>query len=144
MAIDIEKITFAMGEAWITRDVQKLLSYYAEDSVYEDIPLKITKRGQEEIGNLVDDFFNAFPDAKIEVKSVFFSLDRACVEATMTGTHSANSFPPDLPATGRVVTSRIVSIEEFKGDKVIRHADYYDLAIFLRQLDALPETKWID
>jgi steroid delta-isomerase-like uncharacterized protein len=143
MSIDIQKITLDMGEAWFTHDTQKLLSYYADDSIYEDVPLNLVKKGKEEIANFIDDFFTAFPDIKGEVKSVFFSADRACVEAIMTGTHSDNSFPPDLPATGRVVSSRIVSIEEFRQDKVVRHADYYDLYAFLRQLGVLPESKWM-
>ncbi len=143
MAIDIEKIIIDMGEAWITHDTQKLLSHYADDCIFEDVPLNIVKKGKKEIANFINDFFTAFPDFKVEIKTTFFAVDHACVEGIMTGTHSDNGFPPDLPATRRVVSSRIVTIEEFREDEVIRHADYYDLYAFLRQLGVLPESKWM-
>jgi steroid delta-isomerase-like uncharacterized protein len=59
-----------------------------------------------------------------------------CVEWVMRGTHKGNL--PRMPATGRCVEVRGASAFEFRGDKIRRSTDYWDMATLLKQLGFMP------
>ncbi len=54
----------------------------------------------------------------------------------MTGTHTGDL--PDLPATGKSFSIRGATIAEVSAGRIVRAADYWDLATFLRQLGVMP------
>jgi uncharacterized protein (TIGR02246 family) len=49
MAIDIEKLYQDYGEAWASYDLDKILNFYTDDCVYEDLPSKTTCRSKNEL-----------------------------------------------------------------------------------------------
>jgi len=61
------------------------------------------------------------------------------MEWTMSGTHKGDF--PGLPATGKRFSSiRGATIVELKDGKIIRCSDYWDAAIFMRQVGLLAPT----
>jgi len=116
--------------AWNSHDVNKILSFFTDDAVYEDVPLGMIARGKKEITTFVNNAFVDFPDFKIEVK--------AAGEWVMSGTFTHSSIP-SMPATGKTFSIRGASITEYRNGKIIRNADYYNAADFMQQVGLMPK-----
>ena len=118
--------------AWNSHDTEKMVSFFTDDSVYEDLGIGKIKRGKEELRAFINGFFATFPDHNFEVKSSFISGDWYCAEWVWSGTHKGDI--PGLPATGKRFSIRGVSVGELKEGKIKRNSDYYNLMDFLKQI----------
>lgn len=139
MANDAERWAKEEATAWCSGDVEKILSFYTDDCVYEDFALGKVCRGMGELRPFISDAYTAFPDFKVELKSCFTSGDRVCMESVFSGTHRGN-IPGLPPPTGRAFSVRCAHICELREGKAFRVADYYDMASMLRQLGVLPSS----
>jgi len=117
---------------WDSRDVEKILTQYTDDCVWEDLALGRVLSGKDEIRSFLNEWFTAFPDTTIEGKFFFASGSHGCSEWVMSGTHSGTFL--DLPATGKSFSLRVASVIELSEGKVKRVTDYYDMTILLKQL----------
>jgi steroid delta-isomerase-like uncharacterized protein len=113
-------------------DIDKMLSYFADDCVYENIPRGQTYRGKDAVKAWAKASFDAIPDFKLEVTSVFASGDWLACEWVMTGTQSGVT--PDLPGTGKSFNVRGSSVVQLKDGKIWRNTDYWDMLTFVRQI----------
>ena len=136
MAIDIEQWDKDYLAAWNTRDLDTILSFFADDCINEDVVVGKINNGKEELRAFLKDLYAGFPDLRLEKKSFFASGDRACTEWIMSGTHSGNW--SSLPATGKSFSIRGVSVIELSESKVKRQTDYYDGASLMLQLGLIP------
>ena len=136
MASELEKLQGGMGEAWDSHDVEKIVSFYTDDCLYEDLAVGAEKRGKKEVIEFIREFFVGFPDVKITITGTFFSNDRVCLEWVMAGTHSGNL--PGMPATGKTISVRGAGVQEIEENRVCRQSDYYNMATLLQQLGVLP------
>jgi steroid delta-isomerase-like uncharacterized protein len=118
--------------AWNSHDTEKIVSFYTDDIVYEDVALGQIKRGKEELRALDNYYFAAFPDVNFEVKSSFISGDWSASEWVMSGTHKGDM--PGLPATGKRFSIRGTSVAELKEGKIKRISHYYNWMDFLQQI----------
>jgi steroid delta-isomerase-like uncharacterized protein len=109
-----------------------MASFFTEDCVYDNLARGQTYRGKDELKSWAKASFDAIPDFKIDLTSLFISVDLVACEWIMTGTLSGNS--PELPATGKSFSVRGATIAQLKDGKIQRNADYWDLATFLRQV----------
>jgi len=66
--------------AWNSHDINKILSFFTDDGIYEDVAHGITNHGKKEITGYLNTSFIDFPDLKIEVKTVFGTGDWIVVE----------------------------------------------------------------
>ncbi len=121
-----------VAAAWSSHDTEKVVSFYTDDVVYEDLAFGVIKRGEEVFRAFVNDTFAAFPDFKVEMKSFFISGDWYGSEWVMSGTHKGDI--PGLPATGKRFSVRGASVGELKEGKMKRNSDYYNLMDFLKQI----------
>jgi len=137
---DIEQWVKGEDEAWNSHDVDKVLSFYSDDCVYEDLAAQKINHGTDEIRTFLVNAFKGFPDSKIETKSFFVSGDHVCAEFVWSGTYLAD-IPGLPPATGKSLSIRGVHIIELRGNKAISITDYYDGASMMRQLGFLPTTS---
>jgi steroid delta-isomerase-like uncharacterized protein len=119
-----------------SHDVDKVTSFFTEDSVYEDIGAGNISCGKEEIRTYVRSMFDWSLDAKFESKLFFGAGNWVANEWIMSGTHSGGT--PEMPATGKTFSVRGVSIAEIRDNKIIRYTDYWNLASFLQQVGVLP------
>lgn len=122
--------------AWSSHDTDRVVSLFTDDCVYEDIPLGAVNRGKEELKAFADLFFHASPDLKVEVASRFVAGNSAAIEWTMSGTHEKDL--PGMPATGKRYSFRGATVIEFNDCKIKRNSDYWDLAMFMKQLGFIP------
>ncbi len=121
--------------AWLAHDTEAVVSFFAEDCVYEDVALGALNRGKSEVRAFVQATLAAIPDFTIQPKSVFATVDRLASEWTMTGTQTGDF--PGLPATGKSFSVPVASIMEFQNGKIHRNTDYWNLASFLQQVGAM-------
>ena len=135
MDTDVEKLYRKYIAAWLARDIEAVVSFFVEDCIYEDVALGALNRGKSEVRTFVQATLTAIPDFKIELKSVFATVDRLASEWIMTGTQTGDL--PGFPATGKSFSVPVASIMEFQNGKIRRNTDYWNLASFLQQVGAM-------
>ena len=118
--------------AWNSHDTEKVVSFFTDGCVYEELGLGVIKHGKEELRAFINSFFATFPDTNFELKSSFISGNWYAAEWVWTGTHKGNM--PGLPATGKRFSIRGVSVGEFNEGKIKRNSDYYNKMDFLQQI----------
>ena len=121
--------------AWCGHRTDRVLGFFADDCVYENLARGAVYRGKEQLRAWVDATFLAIPDTVLELTSLFASGRWVGCEWVMTGTHTGDL--PGLPATGKKFSVRGATVTEVIGGKIVRNADYWDLATFLRQLGVM-------
>jgi len=137
MATDTEKMMNDYMAAWNSHDMERILSFFTDDLVYEDVALGKVIRGKKELKDFISSMLVDFPDFRFEVKSGFNTIDRSAGEWVMTGTF-AHSSTPGVLATGKSFSLRGASIMEFRGGKISRNTDYWNMASFLQQVGLMP------
>jgi steroid delta-isomerase-like uncharacterized protein len=137
MATDAEKKIKDELAAVNSHDVNKILPFFTDDCVYEDVALGLVSRGKKELNGFFNTVFVDLPDFKLEVKSVFGASDWVGFEWVMTGTFAHSSIP-GMPATGKKFSVRGASIRELRNGKVSRNSDYWNLASFMQQVGLMP------
>ena len=119
--------------AWNAQDTEKVVSFFTDDCVYEETAIGKITRGKEEIRVFLNRFFTVFPDTNFELTSNFISGNWYCAEWLWTATHKGNM--AGIPATGKRISIRGVSVGEFKEGKLKRNSEYYNLMDFMKQID---------
>ena len=122
------------NDAWNARDVDRIVSFWAEDGVMDDVPLGEAAIGIEAVRKGVEDWLTAFPDMVSEQEGRSISVDDAVAyEWRLSAT---NEGPSDgRPATGRRIEYRGIAVLEVNGDgKIVRHTDYRDTFTILEQM----------
>ena len=133
--IQTEKIFREYLATWNTHDLDKMVSFFTDDCVYENLARGQTYRGKDELKAWAKASFGAIPDFKLDVTSLFVSGDWVACEWVMTGTQT--SAVPGLPATGKSFSVRGSTVAQLKDGKILRNADYWDVMTFLRQLSVV-------
>jgi steroid delta-isomerase-like uncharacterized protein len=124
-----EKIINDYTEAWNSHDVDKIISFYTDDGVYEDMANGQVAQGKEKLRPVLTHTFFILPDNKVELKSVFTADDRAATEWLMTGTY---------PVTNKSCSVQGASIYQLRDGKISRYAVYYDMNLFMKQIGLTP------
>jgi steroid delta-isomerase-like uncharacterized protein len=135
MATDGVKIMKGMMDALNAQDYEKAASFFTDDLVYEDVPSGTVTHSTKEFINFARMVRADFPDRKWVMASAFSDGNKLATESVWSGTftHSSN---PELPATGKFVSIRVVSITELRKGKICKNTDYYDGLSFSKQLGA--------
>ena len=123
---------------WSAHDMDRLLSLFTDDAVYEDVTMGAVNRGPAQLRAFGEGFFGGFPDVTFELKSSFANGSSGGAEWIMRGTHTGDL--PGMPATRKRMEVSGASIFEFAGDKIRRCSDYWDMATFLKQLGLMPSA----
>ena len=129
---DAESLLKDYDRALSSGDLDKAMSFFTDDCVYEDIALGTVKHGKEEVKAFLKIVLNAFPDYRLEIVSSIISGDLAAIEWVMTGTHTGPIF--NVQVTGKSILIRGTSITELQDGKIRRNSDYYNLMTLLQQL----------
>ncbi|MEA1871996.1 MAG: ketosteroid isomerase-related protein [Chloroflexota bacterium] len=136
MVTDVEKMFDDFNAAWNSHDVEKIVTFFTDDGVHEDMATGAVYRGKEELKAFISSTFIFFPDWKAEVKSRFGAGDWSAREWIMSGTHGGDL--PGLPATGKKFSVRGASITKLHEGRIRRNTDYWNLASFLQQIGVMP------
>jgi steroid delta-isomerase-like uncharacterized protein len=135
-ADDQKRAIEAWATYWTAHDMDRLLPLFTEDLVYEDVAMGAVNHGAGELRAFGEGFFSGFPDVTFELTSACADGNRGGAEWIMRGTHKGDL--PGMPTTGRHVEVRGASAFEFRGDRIRRCSDYWDMATLLKQLGFMP------
>jgi steroid delta-isomerase-like uncharacterized protein len=124
--------------AWNSQDVERIVSFFTDDCLYEDVALKRIVRGKAELRTLLESVFSDIAGFKMEIKSVFSTERWGASEWTMVG-RFVHSSDPLLTATGKSFLVRGATVFELSDRKISRNTDYLDLTAFLRQVGLLSD-----
>lgn len=123
------------ADAWRRLDVDTLVADYAPDAVIDSPLAGGTTQGLDQIKQVFQTYFVAFPDLGMDIGEILIDGDRAAVQATYTGTDIGGFM--GMPPTGRHVTIPMVFLYEFKDGKIVRDRRMYDFTGLLIQVGTL-------
>ena len=120
-------------------DIDGFAAVLADDVVFE-APGGIRGEGKAACAEFFGGWFQAFPDAHVDVHDVHFIDDIAVEEGTFSGTHNGPLHSPtgDVPPTGRSVRVPYVHVLHYRDGK---HASFnlmFDRLLMLEQLGLIP------
>jgi predicted ester cyclase len=120
--------------SYAKRDLEGAIASYEDDAEVSDPTGKYV--GKLEILSQLESWKTAFPDAKTEVTNQITDGDRVATAFTFRGTHTgplAGSMGTIAP-TGRHVELQMELVSWFRGGKVHRARESFDLAGLMDQL----------
>jgi steroid delta-isomerase-like uncharacterized protein len=136
MADVIELWVADLLETWNSHDIERIASFYAPDYIGEDVGQAQKQHGPQERSRVLASYVHAFPDLHFSGESIIQD-NRVALVWSMTGTHHGTLMR--IPATGRRINVRGVSLLTIEDGKVIRGLTIWDTAGLLRALGLLPE-----
>jgi len=127
-------------EAAISGDTAQLHALLTDDVIASGPVIKAGSRGQ--LADQVARRLHAFTERKVAVAPLDVAGDRACVEWVATGVHTGpfhldRGDTPVVPATGRRVRIRAITVAEFDGDQIRSFRSYWDDVSLLSELGVL-------
>ena len=108
--------------AWSDMDLDKLMEFFAEDAVYENVALKPIHRGKDEIRQVLGEFLDMVE--KVEV-SVLRQIDSP--EGLVM-----NERVDRFLSGGRVAEAPCVGVYEVRDGKIGAWREYFDMETFVR------------
>jgi len=131
---------FAKGtDTFNAHDIDGFASVLADDVVYQ-APGGLSGQGKAACAQFYAAWFEAFPDAHVEVGSVHMTGDVIVEEGTFTGTHHGVLHSPagDIPPTGRLVTVDYIHVLRYRDGLHISFNLLFDRLLMLEQLGLMP------
>lgn len=122
------------------KDLDVIASYGASFSEWLDVPFDYTTRGERAIIDPWKGWFDIFPDATCEVRSLVAFGNHVVAQGTGRGTHRGvfNSPAGELPPSGKAMAVSFCDVYELRGDKILRADSYFDFYGLLNQLVDAP------
>lgn len=124
---------------WTDGDLSRIGEFYAED-FQADYPVTNWGSGLKGLEELATLQREAFPDYREQIDDLIDAGDRVVVLLTIKGTHLGAL--PNLPATGKSMKIRDVSIIQIENGKIVKQSgvsDYFtaynQLGVFDQQHD---------
>lgn len=111
--------------AWTRMDVDELMTYFADDAVYHNMPVE-PARGTDAIRKTINQFLGTWEATEWEILAMASAGN--VVFAERVDRIDSNGRHLDLPVTG---------VFEVEGEKITVWRDYFDIATYSRAL--LPE-----
>jgi len=141
MAMTVREAFDKGTETFNAHDIDGFTSVLADDVSYT-APGGMTGRGKTACAQFFAGWFEAFPDAHVQVHGLHIAGagDVAVEEGTFTGTHQGVLRGPagDVPPTGRPVAVDYIQVLRFRGGKHISFNLMFDRLLMLEQLGLLP------
>ena len=141
MATNLGRLLKEYYLAWNSHDAEKVSSFFTDDCVHEDVAVGAIFRGKNELKTGISPLFAAFPDFKLELKSILRDASRLAHERVISGTQAGALSGLGIPTTGKSFSIRGASITELRDGKMSRNTDYWNLATMLQQLGAMPVPR---
>ena len=117
---------------WQDHDFERTPEFVADSVTYSDPTLSKPVSGPREFAAFLRDTETAFPDFHVTLETVVAEDDVAMAEWTFRGTHEGPM--NGIPATGRPVAVRGMSIVRSKDGKIVDDRAYWDMADVRTQL----------
>jgi len=126
-------------DGWNQHDAGKVAALYAPDYEEEDIAAADKHRSPIAARATMVLYLRAFPDLRLEAENIVIEGNCAAMSWILIGTHRGTLM--NIPATGRAVKVRGVSMMTIADGKIKRTCRVWDLAGLLRTFGLLPELS---
>jgi len=137
-----------LGKRWIElfdkKDLQGLMTMYAENCVNAQPHLPQPIKGKKATEEDLNGFFKAFPDSKIVATQTVTSGDTLAMEWSYTGTQTGALVGPagTIPPSGKRVSIKGAEFIRFDSQGlIVDERGYFDLVSFMTQLGAMPQPS---
>jgi hypothetical protein len=122
-------------ETFNAHDIDGFAAVLANDVVFH-APGGMSGEGKAACAEFYGSWFDAFPDAHVEVHHLHIIDDVAVEEGTFTGTHNGILRSPmgDVPPTGRSVTLDYTQVLRFRDGMHVSFNLMFDRLLMLEQL----------
>jgi AcrR family transcriptional regulator len=119
----------ALVDAWNSHDVERICAFFHDDFENWQAPLP-TVRGLDAYRAHLAHWFDAWPDLRLEIVTLFADGDRVCLETSATGSASAAFFDADPSSNGEPGVNRALDVLELRDGRVWRERGYWDFSLF--------------
>ncbi len=125
--------TFSKGQ------MDKTLAMVSEKIEIHAYAFGMSFHGKSGFETFMQSFKSAFPDIRIEHKTILSQGNRVAVEFTAVGTHQGALQTPagPIPATGKTVTFTVAEFLEWEDGKLLSLHNYQDAGSILRQIGVM-------
>lgn len=123
-----------------SRQLGRSKSLYHPDYMFEG-PGSPGPMGYDTSLAYIQGFITAFPDLQFTLKTKMADGDNVAFIWTATGTHNGPMLTPTgatIPPTGKKGVVNGCTTYEFKGNKIVASATYWDMVSLLTQLGLMP------
>ncbi|HEX6966621.1 MAG TPA: ester cyclase [Gemmatimonadaceae bacterium] len=129
-------------EAFNTRHFDDAAAAVADDFEMRNMATGEIFRGPNGIKKALQQWADAFPDGKAEIRSVIADENGAVVEFMGHGTNTGPLATPagTLPATNRTADLPFCDVVTIRNGKIATTHEYLDMSTMLRQLGFMPEA----
>lgn len=138
---DLWAIAQRIDDAFHARDLDGIAAHWADDIVYEapGISLKgiAARRAAEQV------WLDAFPDARVSVRSHRIDGDNIIIESTVRGTHagSLNAGGMTIPPTGKTISGEYAVFLQFRDGKIVKQRIYFDRLKLMQDIGLIPSQE---
>ena len=137
MSADLATYASLIHAAWNSHDIERVLSFYAQECISDDVGRAARLRGREDLRALLTAYWKAFPDLQFSVTDMIVEDRRLAIAWMAQGTHQGTIM--NIPPTGHKVQVRGMSMLDVKDGLVVRAQYIWDIAGMLRHMGLLPE-----
>lgn len=122
---DYQQLVRDFCQAWADADHAKVVASFTDDGVYHNMPVDPLV-GHEAIAAMVDGFTNG-----MGLKVVVFRIDTMLSDGPIVVTERVDIFEK---ADGSHVELPVLGIFEFRGTKIAKWREYFDMNQFMAQI----------
>jgi steroid delta-isomerase-like uncharacterized protein len=139
MALTVREAFEKGTDTFNAHDIDGFTSVLADDVVYQ-APGGISGLGKAACAQFFAGWWDAFPDAHIDVHAVRIAGDIVVEEGTFTGTHHGTLHSPaaDIAPTGRPVAVDYIHVLRYRDGKHVSFNLLFDRLQMLEQLGLFP------
>ena len=112
--------------AWGAKDLERIMSFFAPDAVYTNVPMDPPNRGTEAIRAMIGGFLDMAQDVEFVVHQQ--------AENPATGIVMNERTDRFKLANGRWAALRVMGVFELREGKILAWRDYFDMAEAQREL----------
>jgi len=118
------------------RDLDAHLKLLDNSYVWESDTFPAPVKGSEAIRQTFNEYFNAFPDMRVEIEQILSSGDHIVVRYRTTGTHKGEF--KGIAPTNKQIIIRGCNVHEIKNNLFTRTFGYFDRLAMREQLGVVP------
>ena len=132
MKHDNDRILREVADVHGQHDLDKLVTYFAPDVIYEDVPLAVVARGHDAVKDLFRKLYTSLPDYRMELVSMVVDDHRGAVEFVQVGTNDGEAF--GYKPSGKPVRIRTAGAMRFANGLITHWQDYWSELDFRKQI----------
>ncbi len=103
----------AFAQAWSTQDTDAILSFFADDFTFEDIPMGFRARNKAEMRTVLETTFASVPDFTMKIAEHYEGDGFLATKWTQSGTMTAHEQGLNLDAHSyEVMTTSIIILDD--------------------------------